>query len=151
LPLSDAFARLFLHNLCMTRIKRPHLATTWLALWALVLSTCLPTLSHAAVQLTDRQGWVEVCTSTGMVWVRADLGETSTEPPQSPAEAAAQVGCAWCLAAGGSPALLHEPPPLFMGASFVATQPLPLTVAWVSRSPHTLAQPRAPPATHWYS
>lgn len=132
----------------MTRITRPHLATTWLALWALVLSTCLPTLSHAAVQLTDRQGWVEVCTSTGMVWMHADFVESSTEPPQSPAEAAAQAGCTWCLAAGGSPALLPELPPLFIGAGFVATQPLPLTVAWVSRSPHTLAQPRAPPATH---
>ena len=131
----------------MFRTTRPHRLTTWLALWALVLSTCLPTLSQAAVQLTDRQGWVEVCTSTGMVWVRADFAESSTEPPHSPAEAS-QVGCTWCLAAGGQPALPPQPHTLFIDNPFTSALPLGLSLAWVSRSPHSLAQPRAPPSSH---
>jgi hypothetical protein len=132
----------------MIRIMRPHHWTTWLALWALVLSTCLPTLSQAAVQLSDRQGWIEVCTSTGMVWVRADTASSGTQPPASPAEAATQAGCTWCLAAGGHPALPTQPHSWFVDTRWGNIQIASLSSAWVVAAPHSLAQPRAPPTTH---
>jgi hypothetical protein len=132
----------------MIRIMRPHHWTTWLALWALVLSTCLPTLSQAAAQLSDRQGWIEVCTSTGMVWVRADTASSGTQPPANPAEAATQAGCTWCLAAGGHPALPTQPHSWFVDTRWGNIQIASLSSAWVVAAPHSLAQPRAPPTTH---
>lgn len=126
----------------------PRLWTTWLALWSLVLGACLPTLSQAAVQFTDRQGWVEVCTSTGMVWVRADTARSGTEPPASPAEAATQAGCTWCLAAGGHPALPTQPQALFIDTGWDSIQVASLSSTWVVSAPHSLAQSRAPPITH---
>ena len=132
----------------MTRNARPRLWTTWLALWALVLGACLPTLSQAAVQLTDRQGWVEVCTSTGMVWVRADTASSGTEPPANPSEATAQAGCTWCLAAGGQPALPTNSHAWFVDPDWGNIQVASLSSAWVVSAPHSLAQPRAPPTPH---
>ena len=127
---------------------RPRLWTTWLALWAMVLGVCMPTLSQAAVQLTDRQGWVEVCTSTGMVWVRADMAASGTEPPTSPSEATTHVGCTWCLAAGGQPALPPQPHSWFVDPNWGSIQVASLSSAWVVSAPHSLAQPRAPPTPH---
>ena len=129
----------------MIRTTRLRLWPTWLALWALVLSTCLPTLSQAAVQFTDREGWIEVCTSTGMVWVRADTANAETDPP---AEANKQAGCTWCLAAGGHPALPTQPQALLFDTHFGNVQVAALSSAWVVSAPHSLAQSRAPPTTH---
>jgi hypothetical protein len=132
----------------MNRTLRTRLWPTWLALWALVWAACLPTLSQAAVQLTDRQSWVEVCTSTGMVWVRADMAASGTEPPATPTQAAAQAGCTWCLAAGGHPALPTQPHIQFTDTDWGSIQVASLSSAWVVAAPHSLAQSRAPPSTH---
>lgn len=84
----------------MHRPARSRPWITWLTLWALVLGACLPTLSQAVVHATERSNWVEVCTSTGMVWVRADDGGSPVSE---------QAGCIWCLSAHGGPALPHTP------------------------------------------
>lgn len=80
--------------------RHPHALTTWLAIWSLVLGACLPVLSQAAVRLTDRLDWVEVCTSTGMTWVRAD-GSIATDDPAGTAEGTV-AGCDLCLLHGGT-------------------------------------------------
>ena len=43
----------------------------WLAAMALMLGSLLPVLSHAVVVAPSQgQGWVEVCTVSGMAWVK---------------------------------------------------------------------------------
>lgn len=50
--------------------------TTWLAMLALVMSALAPTVSQAVVMSSDRADWLEVCTTTGVMWVKADLAAT---------------------------------------------------------------------------
>ena len=49
--------------------------TTWLAMLALVMSALAPTVSQAVVMSSDRGDWLEVCTTTGVMWVKADTAE----------------------------------------------------------------------------
>ena len=120
----------------MRRLNRPRHCITWLTLWAMVLGACLPTVSQALVHSTDRSQWMEVCTSTGMVWVRADDSGSPT---------ADQAGCLWCLLAHGGPALPH--PPSLPGVLSLGSHPRPerplaalsIASAWPP------AQARAPP------
>lgn len=120
----------------MHRLTRPRHWITWLTLWALVWGACLPTVSQAVVHSTDRSEWVEVCTSTGMVWVRAD---------DSGAPTADQAGCLWCLLAHGGPALPHTPGMPSVPSLGSHPRPewppsaLPIARAWPP------AQARAPP------
>jgi hypothetical protein len=46
--------------------------TAWLAMLALVMSALAPTVSQAVVLSSERGDWLEVCTTTGVVWVKAD-------------------------------------------------------------------------------
>lgn len=58
----------------------------WMALFScivLMLAAAVPTVSRA-LATSPGNGWVEVCTATGMQWVQADA-DTSPEPGTSPA------------------------------------------------------------------
>ena len=58
----------------------------WMALFSsivLMLAAMVPTVSRA-LATPPGNGWVEVCTATGMQWVQAE-GETSAEPGTPPA------------------------------------------------------------------
>lgn len=46
--------------------------TAWLAMLALVMSALAPTVSQAVVMSSDHADWLEVCTTTGVMWVKAD-------------------------------------------------------------------------------
>jgi len=116
---------------------------TWLTLWVAVLGACLPTLSQAVVHAGDRASWVEVCTSTGMVLVRAD---DAGHPEDA---AAQQAGCIWCLLAHGSAALL---PPEVPAPRLAVAGPQPCPAARLHPSVDAWlwepAQARAPPSVH---
>ena len=120
----------------MHRPTRPRHWITWLTLWALVWGACLPTVSQAVVHSTDRSQWVEVCTSTGMVWVQADDSGSPT---------ADHAGCIWCLLAHGGLATPHPPSlPDLLPLGSHARPACPLAALSIARA-WPPAQARAPP------
>lgn len=117
--------------------------TAWLAMLAMVLGALAPTLAQAVVASSDRAGWVEVCSVSGMIWVQADTGTTPSDSPSAPV-ADASMHCPWCTLHGGAadlpPVLVlaeplprqTEPPPAFFHA-------VTLSGTWA------VAHARAPP------
>lgn len=112
--------------------------TAWLAMLALVMSALAPTVSQAVVMSSDRGDWLEVCSTTGVMWVKADLAaaDDSTVPM-----AGHEQGCDICT---------HGAPPVLKGTNALAmVQPSarPQALA-ASAHPAVLwapAQSRAPP------
>lgn len=140
---------MFTRNVAITLRQR---LTAWLALWSLVLGALLPVLSHAAVRAPQPgQGWVEVCTVSGMAWVRqapeAVVSDDGSQPPANSSLGMAMPGCVWC--ATHAPALGLPP--------VAALEPLPLIgTRWVPdaflQAPRLLtvwstAHSRAPPSS----
>ena len=83
--------------------------TTWLALLAMVLGALAPAVAQAVVASSDRAAWVEVCSVSGMVWVKADTGERAGAEHDGPVPMRdAAQHCAWCSLHGGAAGL----PPL---------------------------------------
>lgn len=117
--------------------------TAWLAMLAMVLGALAPTVAQAVVASSDRAGWVEVCSVSGMIWVQADTGTPSSDSPSAPV-ADVSMHCPWCTLHGGAVDLppvsvlaeplprQTEPPPAFFRA-------VTLTGTWA------VAHARAPP------
>lgn len=117
----------------------------WVALWSLVFGALLPTLSHAVVKApADGSGWVEVCSVTGMVWVKATTGNADNPREGDAPNASSMAGCTWCathapalglppVAAGWLPPadLARWVPPAFLHAP----HPLPVWSSAHSRAP----------------
>jgi Protein of unknown function (DUF2946) len=120
--------------------------TAWLAMLAVVLGALAPTVTQAMVAGGDRAGWLEICSVSGMAWVKVDTGEVGDPQP----DGTAPVGglsqhCAWCTLHGGDaglpavdmvsgvPARLTDLPPAFYLAPMAAS-------VWM------LAHSRGPPA-----
>jgi hypothetical protein len=108
----------------------------WLALVVVLLQALLPVLSHAVMLNTAQErGWVEVCTVSGMAWVRlatatemADAQEDSAVPPPS---SVLVHGCEWCAT---HPPLTALPPTSF-------ASPIVLT-DWATHPPAFFHAPR---------
>jgi hypothetical protein len=123
----------------MVFVRAHRRLVAWLAVAALGLGALAPTLAHALVRAGDGATWVQVCSSTGMFWVRADGGGTLAATGEVPAEGspplAHLVACPWCVATGDA-----------------AAPPLPgmaLTVdGWPGLWPHAQAL-TLPRAGHW--
>lgn len=64
----------------------------WLALLALVLGALAPAATQAVVAGSDRAGWVQICSVSGMAWVQLDAGEET----DSTTDNTAANGCTWC-------------------------------------------------------
>jgi Protein of unknown function (DUF2946) len=118
----------------------------WLALLAVLWGALVPTLAQAAVSSASRQGWVEVCSATGVLWMRVDGGASSpaapTGQPDSMADASAH--CPWCPMQGTA----GLPPEPALNTTTSAQGPVP-AAAFTSARPATVwssAQSRAPPA-----
>ncbi|PZO11910.1 MAG: DUF2946 domain-containing protein [Burkholderiales bacterium] len=115
----------------------------WLALLAVLWGALVPTLAQAAVSTSSRQGWVEVCSASGVLWMRVDGGAQSpTSQPGSMADASAH--CPWCPMQGAA----GLPPEPALTTAVCAQGPVP-TAAFTSARPALLwskAQSRAPPA-----
>lgn len=114
----------------------------WLALLAMLWGALVPTLVQAAVSSSDRQGWVEVCSASGVLWVQVDSGAGSpTGQPGSMADDAAH--CPWCPMQGAA----GLPPGSALATPVCARGPVPAAL-FFSASPAALwssAQSRAPP------
>lgn len=100
--------------------------TAWLAMLALVLGALAPTVTQAMVADGERDGWLQICSVSGMVWVKADAAQPDDPQPGSGApQGQASQQCAWCTLHGGAaglpaadlppvlPAQLTELPPAF--------------------------------------
>ena len=115
--------------------------TAWLAMLALVMSALAPTVSQAVVMSSDRAEWLEVCTTTGVMWVKAD--SATTDDGTLPMVGHEQ-GCDICThtVTGASPVLTDIAVPALWQSS---AQPQALVS---SAHPAVLwapAQSRAPP------
>ncbi|MDG5977559.1 lipoprotein [Hydrogenophaga taeniospiralis CCUG 15921] len=94
--------------------------TAWLAMLAMVLGALAPTVAQAVVASSDHDGWVQVCSVSGMVWVQADADPASGDAPM----ASGAMDCPWCSLHGGVPGL----PPVSAGAEPLAPQAEPLPI-----------------------
>ena len=99
----------------------------WLALIAMLWTSLSPAL--ARVWVDERVERIEICTSTGVVWVSAgaptdgaaDVGNTPTAP------AMAALACDWCLLHAGAwnvPPGEHVAPVAFAVAITLADAPI---------------------------
>ena len=131
----------------MFTLRTQHRVTAWLAALAVLWGALLPVLSHAVVaNQAVGNGWVEVCTATGMAWVNSTDGQATPESG-SPARTTGMSGCDWCATHSpltGLPAVsLPAVAPFVFGVDVPAAflhAPRPLFV-WAA------AQSRAPPAS----
>lgn len=73
---------------------------------AVVFGALAPTLAQAMVAATNKAQWVEVCSASGMVWLKADGSDATglASTPGAPMSDAAQH-CPWCSFHGASPGL----------------------------------------------
>ncbi|WP_029462760.1 DUF2946 family protein [Serpentinimonas barnesii] len=115
----------------------------WLACALLWLAALLPTLSQSVLAQPLREGWVEVCSGSGMVWVRADWEAPRPNPTHE--NAAAAPACDWCLKHPTPPALGPTPALVWLNAAGHSAP----AAAGAQRIGHTTqwwpALPRAPP------
>lgn len=125
--------------------RTTHRFAAWLAMLAMLLGALAPTVAQAVVVSQGGQGWVQVCSASGMVWVQADavdgnaIGEEAGKPM-----ADASRHCPWCSlhgAAGLPPAQLQVPLP----APQAAAPQAPFRSA-TPAAPWPAAQLRAPPS-----
>lgn len=108
---------------------------------ALVLAALAPTLAQAVVTASDRSDWVQVCSATGMAWIKADhaAGDTESAP-------LADMGlqCPWCSLHSPTTGL---PPAVTSGVAAAVAAPLP--GGFMAAAPPvgmwTAAPARAPP------
>ena len=73
---------------------------------AMVLSALAPTLAHAWVAAADESQWIEVCSTSGMVWLKTDGANTSGQSSKQDAPMAdMSQHCPWCSIHGASAGL----------------------------------------------
>jgi hypothetical protein len=120
--------------------------TTWLAMWAMVLGALMPTMAQAMVAATDRGQWVEVCSASGMVWLKADAASATDEIPAEPVQSMADMGkhCLWCAFHGSMVGLLPVELPALPSVTAAKALPEATNRVVISRVPYG-AQARAPP------
>src|SRR5690606_9837763 len=94
--------------------------TAWLAMLAMVLGALAPTVAQAVVASSDRDGWVQVCSVSGMVWVQIDADPAEGDSPMT----SGSMDCPWCSVHGGAAGL----PPVAASAGPLQQQAEPLPV-----------------------
>ncbi|MBE0589330.1 MAG: DUF2946 domain-containing protein [Hydrogenophaga sp.] len=119
--------------------------TSWLAVLVMVFGALAPAVAQAMVASSDRADWVEVCSASGMLWVRADTGEPAgaEHDGQAPMSDASQH-CPWCSLHGGAAGLppviaAAEPPPRQTDLPPTFLRAVTLSGTWA------VAHARAPP------
>ena len=124
-----------------TRLQRRF--TAWLAVLALLLAALAPTLAQAVVATSDRSDWVQICSASGMVWIKAESSAAGTE---SAPLADMGMQCPWCLTHSPATGL---PPAVASGATPTVAVPIPghFMTAEPPVGVWTAAPARAPPLT----
>ena len=54
----------------------------WLAMLAMVMGALSPTLAHAWVAASGDEQWIEVCSASGMVWLKTDGSDATGQGRQ---------------------------------------------------------------------
>mgnify|MGYP001765281410 CR=1 FL=1 len=124
------------------RLRRRFVA--WLAMVAMLLGALTPTLAQARMGGSDRADWLEICTTTGMVWVQADTGEVARQIDGKPADTVSSPHCPWCNLHGGASGL----PPVEVVAVLTVPpteQPLAFYRTPLTDTVWATARSRAPP------
>jgi hypothetical protein len=126
----------------LTRTTRR--CATWLAMLAMVLGALAPTVAQAVVASQGGAGWVQVCSASGMVWLKADaIDGDSALGDASESMTDASRHCPWCNLHGatGLPPAQTLTPLLAPVAVVPQVPPSPPSFAtfWPA------APPRAPP------
>lgn len=117
----------------------------WLAMLALVLGALAPTVTQAMVSHGERDGWLQICSVSGMVWVKADAAQPDDQQPASGApQSNVSQHCAWCTLHGGAAGLPAADLPSVLPVHLIELPPAfffePIAAAlWAP------AQSRAPP------
>jgi Protein of unknown function (DUF2946) len=111
--------------------------TAWLAMLALVMGALAPTVTQAMVAGDESADWLEICSVSGMAWVKVDTGEVRDRQSDGGAPMGAGQHCAWCTLHGGTaglpavsvvtalPARLTDLPPAFYLAPMAASVWMP--------------------------
>ena len=115
-----------------THLPRRPLAS-WLVVLALVWGALAPTLAQALVDRHNPDQWVEICQSSGMVWVKADGG--TPDPDGTHPLVDATQHCGWCQLSSGA---LGTPPQPWTWWTTTPSHPTP----WAP-------QATVPPDTGW--
>ena len=127
--------------------RAQHRFTAWLAALAVLWGALLPVLSHAVVaNQAVGNGWVEVCTATGMAWVNSTDGQATPESG-SPARTTAMAGCDWCATHSPLAGVPTVAQPLVAPLAFGPQVPAAFLQAPRSLFVWAAAQSRAPPVS----
>jgi len=112
--------------------------SAWLALLAMLLGTFAPAVTQAVVAGSERAGWVQICSVSGMAWVQLDANDDGSTSGNT-----ASGGCTWCTghAAGGLP----PAPKVWVPAELAHDHPLQGFASAVLARAWAPAQSRAPP------
>jgi hypothetical protein len=133
--------------LCRSRRR----LASWLAVLALVVNALAPALAQAVVTGSGQGDWVQVCSVTGVAWVRVDDGldaasRTAGQPFGHPGDPSSSMKCPWCGLHGGAPGI----PSTNVGWE---PAPVPASFEWPAFSEanrtsilHLGAPARAPPS-----
>lgn len=111
-------------------------------MWLLALSACLPVLAQAVVRVQGGTDWLQVCTSTGMVWVNAQGEQRDAGDAPAPVSA---VQCEWCLLHGGASGLPPADLSLALSRDTAGAWSALAPADAVLASPWPSAHSRAPP------
>ena len=112
----------------------------------MVFAALAPTVAQAMVAASDEGQWVEVCSASGMVWLKADGSDSvsTTAPDQDKSMGDMGSHCPWCSFHGSAAGLLPEQLPSLSFAP--AAQALPeLAFVALTSKVQRAAQARAPP------
>lgn len=129
----------------LLRVRRRFVA--WLAMLALLVTALAPTLTQAMVSGGERDGWLQICSVSGMVWVKADTANPDEQQPASgSSQGDASQHCAWCTLHGGMAGLPATDNPSALPARFTELPPA-FFFAPLAASVWQPAQSRGPPLT----
>lgn len=113
---------------------------------ALVLNALVPTLAQAVVSGSGNSDWVQVCSVTGVAWVKLDADTYGPRgAPGQPMDKTSSMNCPWCSLHGGAsgipPAELQSLPPLVLSEGRLPS----FTVVAQASALRVGAPARAPP------
>jgi hypothetical protein len=118
----------------------------WLAMCVMVLSALAPTFAQAMVAASGKGQWVEVCSASGMVWLKHGGADTNNNVAPGQDRSMADMGqhCPWCGLHEASVGMLAATVAVPVAAPAAQSVPEPVDVA-LARKVRRSAQARAPP------
>ena len=116
---------------------------------ALVMSALAPTLAHAWVAAADEGQWIEVCSASGMVWLKGDAADGLNGIDQGVSDQDAPMAdmgkhCPWCSFHGAAAGLPPALGPVHLSSSDTQFFPLGSDGAPPAQAQRGI-QARAPP------